>query len=130
MCSEESQILGPSPWSPALLSDTPVFLEAPGGAKAAAAGRAAEQFESGVNQLVRLQVVLLTEPFATDATLKRLLATVDTLVTHQVLGHTKTLPTDLAHEWFLSTVCALMQFGARLRSKGFLTLNAAEGFPL
>lgn len=107
-----------------------MFLETPGGAKAAAAGRAVEQFESGVNQLVRLQVVLLTEPPATDATLKRLLTTVDTPVTHQVVGHTKTLPTDLTHKGFLSTVCALMQFGAGLRSEGFLTLNAAEGFPL
>lgn len=48
-------------------SHTPVLPEAPGGAETAAAGGAVERFVFAVNQLVRLQVVPLTEAPPTDA---------------------------------------------------------------
>ncbi len=62
-----------------------MLSEAPGGGEAPAAGGAAERFLSGVNQLVRLQVVVLTESLPADAALKRLLAAVDAFVSDQVL---------------------------------------------
>lgn len=113
-----------------LSRDTPVLSEAPHGAEAAAAGGAAERFLSRVNQLVTLEVVVLTESLPADAALKRLLSAVDAFVSDEVLRHAEALPADLADVRFLSAVCALVQLHARLRGECFLTLSAAERFPL
>lgn len=100
--------------------------EAPGGAETAAAGGAVERFVSAVNQLVRLQVVPLTEAPPTDAAQERLLAAVDAFMSDQVLGHAEALPADLAHEGLLAAVRALVQVSAGLRGEGFVALCAAE----
>lgn len=107
-----------------------MLSEAPHGGEAAGAGGAAERFLSRVNQLVRLQVVVLTESLSADAALKWLLSTVDALVSDEVLRHAEALPADLADVRFLSAVRALMQLHAGLRGEAFLTLSAAEQFPL
>lgn len=107
-----------------------MLLQAPHGGEAPAAGGAAERFLSRMNQLVSLQVVVLTEPFPTDAALEWLLSTVDSFVPEKVLRDTEAFPTDLADERFLSTVRALVQLHAGLCGESFLTLSTAEGLSL
>lgn len=107
-----------------------MLSEAPHGGEAPAAGGAAERFVSCVNQLVSLQVVLLTESLPAHAALERFLSAVDAFVPDEVLRHAEVLPADLADVWFLSAVRALVQLHAGLRGEGLLTLIAAERFPL
>lgn len=72
--------------SPDLLSaDAAMLPEAPIGCEAAAADVAAERFVSAVDQLMRLQVVVLTEPFPADVAFERFLAAVDAFVSDEVL---------------------------------------------